>query len=127
MIAVSNTTPLRYLIAIDQGNLLGRLFEKVFVPTGVHEELTDPRTPECVRRNILSRPAWLEIRAVPESHTTEFPVTLHRGEREANLLAETSRATSFWLIWRLLRRLVISPRCPATGSRHCAASVRVST
>ena len=43
MIAVSNTTPLRYLIAIGQGDLLGRLFEKVLVPTGVHEELTDPQ------------------------------------------------------------------------------------
>ena len=32
MIAVSNTTPLRYLIAIGQDDLLGKLFEKVFVP-----------------------------------------------------------------------------------------------
>jgi len=89
MIAVSNTTPLRYLIAVGQGDLLGRLFEKVFVPMGVHEDLTDSRTPEAVRRNILSRPAWLKIRAVRETHTTEFPVALHRGEREAILLAET--------------------------------------
>jgi hypothetical protein len=41
MIAVSNTTPLRYLIAIGQDDLLAKLFKKVFVPTGVHEELTD--------------------------------------------------------------------------------------
>jgi len=33
----------------------------------------------AVRRNILALPAWLEIRAVRETHTTEFPVTLHRG------------------------------------------------
>ena len=32
MIAVCNTTPLRYLIAIGQDDLLGKLFEKVFVP-----------------------------------------------------------------------------------------------
>jgi predicted nucleic acid-binding protein len=32
MKAVSNTTPLRYLIAIEQEHLLGKLFEKVFVP-----------------------------------------------------------------------------------------------
>jgi len=32
MIAVSNTTPLRYLIAIEQEHLLPQLFEKVFVP-----------------------------------------------------------------------------------------------
>ena len=54
MIAVSNTTPLRYLIAIGQDDLLGKLFEKVFVPTGVHEELTDPRTPEAVRRRAIA-------------------------------------------------------------------------
>ena len=44
MIAVSNTTPLRYLIAIEQENLLGQLFEAQFVPPAVHAELTDART-----------------------------------------------------------------------------------
>jgi len=32
MKAVSNTTPLRYLIAIEQEHLLGRLFEKYSSP-----------------------------------------------------------------------------------------------
>jgi predicted nucleic acid-binding protein len=50
MKAVSNTTPLRYLIAIEQEHLLGQLFEKVFVPVAVHEELRDAKTPETVRR-----------------------------------------------------------------------------
>jgi hypothetical protein len=58
MIAVSNTTPLRYLIAIDQEQLLGKLFEKVFVPAAVHSELTEARTPEIVRRRILALPGW---------------------------------------------------------------------
>jgi hypothetical protein len=57
MIAVSNTTPLRYLIAIGQEHLLGQLFEKVLVPVAVHGELTDTRTPELVRRRVLSLPA----------------------------------------------------------------------
>ncbi len=64
MKAVSNTTPLRYLIAIEQEHLLGQLFEKVFVSVAVHEELTDSRTPETVRRRVLSLPAWFEV-AVP--------------------------------------------------------------
>ncbi len=68
VIAVSNTTPLRYLIAIGQDYLLGKLFEKVFVPTGVHEELTDARTPEAVRLRVLSLAAWFEVRAVRQSH-----------------------------------------------------------
>src|SRR6266704_1399119 len=89
MKAVSNTTPLRYLIAIEQEHLLGQLFEKVFVPVAVHEELTDSRTPETVRRYVLALPAWFEVRMVQESQKTRFPVTLHRGEREAILLAET--------------------------------------
>jgi len=46
MIAVSDTTPLRYLIAIGQEQLLGQLFKIVFVPTAVHEELTESRAPE---------------------------------------------------------------------------------
>jgi predicted nucleic acid-binding protein len=60
MKAVSNTTPLRYLIAINQEHLLGNLFEKVFVPVAVHEELTDARTPEAVRRAVSSLPEWFE-------------------------------------------------------------------
>ena len=60
MKAVSNTTPLRYLIAIEQEHLLGQLFEKVFVPVAVHEELTDSRTPETVRRRVLALPAWFD-------------------------------------------------------------------
>ena len=106
--AGSNTTPLRYLIAIGQDDLLGRLFEKVFVPTGVHEELTDPRTTEVVRHNILSRPAWLEIRAVRDTHPTQFPVTLHRGEREAILLAETLRADALLVDEQIGRTIALS-------------------
>jgi hypothetical protein len=82
MIAVSNTTPPRYLIAFEQEHLLGQLFEKVFVPAAVHAELTDARTPEMVRRRVQSLPAWFEVRAVAESAETVFPVTLHQGERE---------------------------------------------
>ncbi len=92
MIAVSNTTPLRYLIAIEQEHLLGQLFEKVFVPTAVHQELTDAKTPENVRRRALSLPGWFEIRAAPETDAATFPATLHLGERQAILLAETPRA-----------------------------------
>jgi predicted nucleic acid-binding protein len=62
MKAVSNTTPLRYLIAIEQEYLLGRLFEKVFVPIAVHEDLTDAKTSEIVRRRVASLPSWFEVR-----------------------------------------------------------------
>lgn len=78
MKAVSNTTPLRYLIAIEQEHLLGNLFEKVFVPVAVHEELTDPKTPEIVRRRVASLPTWFEVWIVDETRAPTFPVALHR-------------------------------------------------
>ncbi len=116
MIAVSNTTPLRYLIAIGQDDLLGKLFEKVFVPTGVHEELTDARTPEAVRRRVLSLAAWFEVRAVRQSHEATFPVTLHRGEREAILLAEALRADVLLVDEQIGRTIALSRNLPLSGT-----------
>jgi predicted nucleic acid-binding protein len=78
MKAVSNTTPLRYLIAIEQEHLLEKLFEKVFVPVAVHEELTDAKTPVIVGRCVACLPAWFEVRTVDETRPTAFPVPLHR-------------------------------------------------
>ncbi len=108
MKAVSNTTPLRYLIAVEQEHLLGQLFEKVFVPVAVHEELTDLRTPETVRDRVLSMPTWLEVRTVQETQATTFPVTLHRGERQAILLAEALRADVLLIDERIGRTIGIS-------------------
>ena len=116
MKAVSNTTPLRYLIAIDEEHLLGKLFEKVFVPVAVHDELTDPRTPESVRRRVSSLPAWFEIRTVQETQTMSFPITLHRGEREAILLAETLRADVLLIDEQIGRTIALSRNLPLSGT-----------
>src|SRR5580658_4830736 len=116
MKAVSNTTPLRYLIAIDQDHLLGKLFEKVFVPDAVHKELTDARTPEVVRRRVMSLPSWFEVRTLPETQTSTFPVELHRGEREAILLAEALRADVLLIDEQIGRTIALSrsPRLSGT-------------
>jgi predicted nucleic acid-binding protein len=112
MKAVSNTTPLRYLIAIGQEHLLGKLFEKVFVPIAVHEELTDAKTPETVRRRVGSLPAWFEVRAVEETRTATFPVTLHRGERQAILLAEAVRADLLLIDEQVGRTIALGRNTP---------------
>src|SRR5258708_22196507 len=112
MKAVSNTTPLRYLIAIEQEHLLGQLFEKVFVPVAVHEELTDAKTPETVRGRVLSMPDWFEVRTVQETQTTTFPVTLHRGEREAILLAAALRADVLLIDEQIGRTISLSRNLP---------------
>lgn len=116
MIAVSNTTPLRYLIAIGHEDLLGQLFEKVFVPVAVHEELTDSKTPENVRRRILSLPAWFGVRTVREAPASAFPVILHRGEREAILLAETLRSDVLLIDEQIGRTIALSRNLPLSGT-----------
>lgn len=116
MNAVSNTTPLRYLIAIEQEHLLGQIFEKVFVPGAVREELTDARTPEIVRRRVLSLPAWFEVRTVQEVDAATFPVTLHRGERQAILLAEALRADVLLIDEQIGRTIALSRNLPLSGT-----------
>jgi predicted nucleic acid-binding protein len=116
MFAVSNTTPLRYLIAIEQEHLLGQLFDKIFVPAAVHEELTEAKTPENVRRRILSLPSWYEIRTVQESEAAAFPVTLHRGEREAILLAESLRPDVILIDEQIGRTITLNRNLPVSGT-----------
>lgn len=87
MTVVSNTSPLRYLTAIDQIDLLPQLYERVMIPQAVYDELSSPGAPETVRSWIARLPHWLEI----ESVTTPSNIALERldrGEREAILLAE---------------------------------------
>jgi hypothetical protein len=64
MNAVSNTTPLRYLIAIQQEYLLGKLFEKVFVPVAVQEDV-GPSGRSPMRQRILSCVVILLVAALP--------------------------------------------------------------
>lgn len=46
---VSNTSPLNYLILLDEINVLPRLYERVSIPQSVCEELQAAETPEAVR------------------------------------------------------------------------------
>lgn len=116
MKAVSNTTPLRYLIAIEQEHLFGKLFEKVFIPVAVHDELTDAKTPENVRRRVASLPAWLEVRTVDETRAVTFPVALHRGERQAILLAEALQADVLLIDEQIGRTIALSRNIPLSGT-----------
>lgn len=116
MIAVSNTTPLRYLIAIEQEQLLGQLFVKIIVPGAVHEELTDARTPEKVRCRIASLPAWYEVRQAPKTQGVAFPLTLHLGEREAILLAETLRPDVILIDDQAGRTIALNRNLPVSGT-----------
>ncbi len=67
VIVVADTSPLRYLVQIDQIQLLPRLFEKILIPSVVSDELRHPSAPEVVRSWMSKKPDWLEVfRGGPE-------------------------------------------------------------
>jgi predicted nucleic acid-binding protein len=78
--------------------------------------LTDAKTPEIVRRRVMSLPAWFEVRTVQETQTTTFSVTLHRGEREAILLAEALRADVLLIDEQIGRTIALSRNLPLSGT-----------
>ena len=84
MIVVSDTTPVHYLLLIDQIDLLPALFGRVVVPPGVLAELRHPGSPDVVRTWSDAAPAWLEVRAPAAVDST---LRLGRGETEAISLA----------------------------------------
>jgi predicted nucleic acid-binding protein len=86
-LVVADTGPLNYLVLLGEAELLPRLFEKIFVPNAVRDELANPRAPETVRRWIAEPPPWLEIHPDPARDTAAGSTALDRGERAAIALA----------------------------------------
>lgn len=90
MIVVSDTSPLHYLILINRVDLLPELFGQVVTTPIVVEEMSQPSSPEKVRRWASQLPAWLELKE-PSSYLPEV-ARLDRGEASAISLASELRA-----------------------------------
>jgi predicted nucleic acid-binding protein len=83
---VSDTSPLNYLILIEQINLLPQLYTRVLIPRSVLEELNAPETPNLVRTWGVGHPDWLEVSRAVDAPDPELSL-LHAGERDAISLA----------------------------------------
>jgi predicted nucleic acid-binding protein len=116
MIAVSNTTPLRYLVVIRQQELLQKLFRKVLIPRAEFEELTDPHTPSVVRDVVSSCPEWITVEDVGKSPSLPKLDLLHRGEKEAIWLAEKVRPDFLLLDEQAGRKAALRRGLPVTGT-----------
>ena len=84
---VSNTSPLRYLIAVGQADLIQKVFEEVLIPPAVLTELTHPSGRDDVRRWIERRPTWLRVLELQSPPPRELVATLDSGECETIQLA----------------------------------------
>lgn len=87
MRAVSDTSPLSYLVLIGKAELVPELFDAVIIPEEVRVELASSRGPSAIQRWIERPPSWLEIDSSPLPVDGELD-RLHPGERAAILLAE---------------------------------------
>jgi predicted nucleic acid-binding protein len=91
VIVVADTSPLNYLILIEHDHLLSKLYQRVFVPQEVMNELSDPAAPPVVQSWVQSIPDWLEVKA-PHSAPDEALQVLDPGERQAIQLAQEQGA-----------------------------------
>jgi uncharacterized protein len=84
MLVVADTSPVTALLQIGQASILPTLFGEVLVPSAVESELL---------RFHHSLPDYLGIKAIQDHRTAEMLCReLDRGEAEAIVLAEESRA-----------------------------------
>jgi predicted nucleic acid-binding protein len=87
-LVVADTGPINYLILIEAIEVLPKLFETIFVPRAVHDELANVDAPIMVRAWIAQVPDWLEVRPNPDWKTNDDAATaLDEGERAAIALA----------------------------------------
>lgn len=94
MIIVSDTTPLRYLIEIDEAHILPALYGKIIIPQKVFDELQGQKTPPKVVTWIQNLPVWLEVQKADLSLFTPHKY-IHAGEHEAIALALELNADAF--------------------------------
>jgi len=92
VIAVADTSPILYLLLIDEVDLLPTLFRDVLVPSEVIEELRHPSAPGKVAEWLGQAPDWLRIETTSPAPSPPQLDALDRGEREAIRLARQQHA-----------------------------------
>ena len=85
---VADTSPLNYLVLIDQINLLPQLYDRILIPEAVLGELSVKETPPLVRVWATNLPEWIEV--LPATPIDDAGlIRLHAGEHDAISLALT--------------------------------------
>jgi predicted nucleic acid-binding protein len=103
MIVVADTSPINYLLLINQIDLLPRLFQQIIIPDVVRDEMLDPDAPPILQEWIANPPSWLTIQPVPVLDTTLH--SLDPGEQAAITLAQTLSADLLIIDERLGRQI----------------------
>jgi predicted nucleic acid-binding protein len=115
MIVVADTSPINYLILIQEIDILPKMYGSVVVPQTVRDELVRLSAPQLVRSWVDHLPVWLEVRsplALPDSSLAK----LDAGERDAITLATELQADQIIVDDREGRREAERRGIPAIGT-----------
>lgn len=91
MIVVADTSPINYLILIEQIELLPHFYGRIIVPPAVLRELQSVEAPPPIQGWVSHPPDWLEIR-LPSGNYDSVLRAMDPGEREAIALAQELNA-----------------------------------
>jgi len=114
MRVVSDTSPINYLLLIDQIDLLPRLFEQILIPDAVRDEMLAPDAPVAIQQWIANSPVWLTVQSVSVIDPTLN--VLDRGEQAAITLAQTLPAELLLIDERLGRQIAGDRGLPIIGT-----------
>lgn len=89
MLVVADSSPINILVRIECIHVLSPLFQTVCIPLEVLRELSEPRTPDAVRKFIAAPPPWLQVQA---PRLIESIPPLDAGEAAAISLARELKA-----------------------------------
>lgn len=115
MIVVADTTPINYLILIEEIGVLPKLYGRVVIPPAVSEELMRSRAPMKVQEWIKQPPSWLTV-VSPTVTPDPRLLKLDAGERDAIILAEELSADQLIVDELLGRREAEQRSLPVIGT-----------
>jgi predicted nucleic acid-binding protein len=103
MIVVADTSPINYLLLINQIDLLPHLFQEIIIPDVIRDEMLDPDAPPVLQQWIANPPSWLNVQTVSIIDTTLS--ILDPGEQAAITQAQTLPADLLIIDERLGRQI----------------------
>jgi predicted nucleic acid-binding protein len=115
MIVVADTSPINYLILINEIDILQKMYGTVVIPPAVLEELQNLSTPVRVRTWLGNLPSWFQIRA-PFLPADASLANLDPGAREAITLASELHADQLIVDEREGRNAALQRGIPVIGT-----------
>jgi predicted nucleic acid-binding protein len=114
MIVVADTSPLNYLVLIDQISCLQKLYGHIFIPEAVIIEMSDSGAPSAVQDWVRNLPVWVESRKITNRDPTIS--SLGRGEQDGIALAQALGAELILLDDKAARKAAKQRNIGVTGT-----------